>query len=222
MTSLGIVGTRDSALHVRAWGEERALAAISKTWAQIFKTWHEAIVGYCAHADDCALWYRQRPQVSFLSGAIWRAGGYSLQEFSQTKGRGHSHRTDVFAWIDGAGDFVAEAEFGWLELESKSLGKELRKHIRAAGKHLKKTGDGLVHQPDYLAALVFRTWTIKVDSTPKVEKAIKKLRKYDKPVGDFDVLFRADLRLDASKIDIVNGGYSHPGMTLFVGLNHGH
>ncbi|MBZ4336701.1 hypothetical protein [Corallococcus sp. AS-1-12] len=75
---------------------------------------------------DCPWWYNERASISQLAGAIWLAGGWAFEEFSETKRSPEEMdfpgRVDLMFWTGrekNGPQFVAEAKSCWLRLRSK-------------------------------------------------------------------------------------------------------
>ena len=68
--------------------------------------------------NDSLYWYNERTNISSLAGAVWRSGGYVLEEYSAKKGKGRSMkngRVDLF--IDYANNhIICEAKQKWIYL----------------------------------------------------------------------------------------------------------
>ena len=51
------------------------------------------------YIDDCLYWYNERATVGSLAGAIWRTGGFAVEEYREPKKRKGKHymgRTDLW------------------------------------------------------------------------------------------------------------------------------
>ena len=99
-------------------GSLRSFAPILKQWMRL----NSEIAHSWRSVRDVPWWYNERASLSVFAGAIWRAGGFAFEEYSDAKRRikkttgtlGHKYpgRVDLhFSWERF--DFVAEAKFVW-------------------------------------------------------------------------------------------------------------
>ncbi len=71
--------------------------------------------------EDCLYWYTEWASVSSFAGAVWRCGGFALEEYSAKKGKeGYSGRIDLYFSFSDFG-VVAEAKADWLNLSSNKV-----------------------------------------------------------------------------------------------------
>jgi hypothetical protein len=88
-----------NALQIRSWGHTRTHSC----WRRVFKEWGQVQLDYWGNVpDDIGWWSSERANVSLLAHAIWRANGYSLQEYGDEKGRGvnrYRGRPDMYAFL---------------------------------------------------------------------------------------------------------------------------
>jgi hypothetical protein len=74
---------------------------------------------------DAPWWYNERASVGFLAGAVWKYGGWVMEEFSADKlsverrKKEYSGRCDIAFGIDGH-DFWGEAKQCWPALDGKN------------------------------------------------------------------------------------------------------
>ncbi len=96
-----------------------------RSFAPIFKKWikaNEEIARAWRSVQDAPWWYNERASLSVFAGAIWRAGGFAFEEYSDEKreirkrsrtlGSEYPGRVDLYFNWAGC-DFVAEAKFIW-------------------------------------------------------------------------------------------------------------
>ena len=116
-------------------------------------------------ANDCTdslYWYNERANIGALAGAIWRSGGYALEEYGAVKGKGADAsmgRVDLFFKYAGQ-NVTVEAKQKWVKLidsnscDFKSL---IAESIADAVKDIKRTqnasgngcGLGIAFLPTY-------------------------------------------------------------------------
>ncbi len=79
---------------------------------------------------DSLYWYNERANVGAFAGAVWRSGGFALEEFVALKGKGEtegSGRVDLF--INYAGhEIICEAKKKWIYLATNNK-KDLSESI---------------------------------------------------------------------------------------------
>ncbi len=69
--------------------------------------------------EDALYWYNERANVSTLAGAMWKCGGFALEEYSSLKGEDDDTqkkgRVDLYLYNHGK-DAICEAKMKWLFL----------------------------------------------------------------------------------------------------------
>jgi hypothetical protein len=124
-----------------------------RCFEQIFREW---IRGTTEIADqwkkcrDVPWWYNERAALSVLAGAIWRAGGFSFEEYSDQKRRIgkrtrrfralYPGRVDLyFSWAGF--DFIGEAKDTWSGFSQKNghPAPRMTKCLKLACADIKKT-----------------------------------------------------------------------------------
>ena len=119
---------------------------ILKQWLRVHRDYIEA-----NNCEDSLYWYNERANVGALAGAIWRSGGYALEEFGAMKGKGDDAskgRVDLFFQYAGRSSAV-EAKQAWVYLAENSR-KDFRslidKTVENARADIARTQDSLDHQ----------------------------------------------------------------------------
>jgi hypothetical protein len=68
---------------------------------------------------DCLYWYNERANVSALAAAMWRCGGFAVEEYSSSKGYGETAqkngRVDLYLLSNG-NEAICEAKMDWIYL----------------------------------------------------------------------------------------------------------
>jgi hypothetical protein len=142
----------------------RCLAPILKEWIEA----NSQVAGAWKHAHDVPWWYNERACLSLFAGAIWRAGGFCFEEFSDDKRRIarrtrrftglYSGRVDLyFAWHRL--EFLAEAKIVWsgFTLRNAPVIATLDKCLKSACADIRKTAPygqrrlGIVFAKPYFA-----------------------------------------------------------------------
>ena len=92
-----------------------ALKPLLTEWVAVIRHYIERVDG------DLPFWHAERPQVGFLSAAVWRLGGAALEEFGTKKvldGEDYSGRNDLWFILDGLKVWV-EAKFLFLDIDDE-------------------------------------------------------------------------------------------------------
>lgn len=94
----------------------------------LLQEWINNILIYCRfwRKKDAPYWYNERATLSTFAGAVWKAGGFALEEYRSTKRRGEKRtkgRIEIyFRWLGK--DYAGEAKQLWFRL-TKRKGKYL-------------------------------------------------------------------------------------------------
>ncbi|WP_457746288.1 hypothetical protein [Sulfurimonas sp.] len=91
-------------------------------WCHIFKQWQKINRDYLEDSNfqDSLYWYNERANISCLAGAIWKIGGYALEEYTTVKGEDKKYgRTDLYFSIDEIA-YIIEAKHQWLQFNTKN------------------------------------------------------------------------------------------------------
>jgi hypothetical protein len=95
--------------------ELRAFRFVFEKLAAIHEEYMEREEEY----KDIPYWYLERPHVGFLSAAVWRCGGTTLEEY-ETERRRHGKkiygRCDLFMRLSDKVFFACEAKYLWLSI----------------------------------------------------------------------------------------------------------
>lgn len=221
---ISIHGGIDEALHVRWWGTE-ALPPRFSDWLEVFKLYDGTHFDFYEKTTDLAWWYTERPNISILAGAVWRAGGLAFEEFVGKKDRGkgkYSGRFDALFSLEDR-TFVAEAKHHWLALRSKDRTGVIKAQAKLARKDMRALKKYKGH--DYRMALVFTSPTFPSQWADKMPPKLIEHRKdgYAAVRGLFDMGFRVDLYPETELYAEYEGGFNskgklHPGITLHMGI----
>jgi hypothetical protein len=115
-------------------GSLSMLAPIFKYWQTLNETWIDT--------GDAPWWYNERSSVGFLAGAIWKNGGWALEEFGTDKWVGSnkkktfSGRCDIAFGVDGQ-DFWGEAKQCWPTLNGTNNSGMVIANLDRADKQVK-------------------------------------------------------------------------------------
>jgi hypothetical protein len=121
------------------------------------KQWIVVIKDFCDYCEgeDAPYWYNERPSLGTLAGAIWKAGGFVLEEYRGTKRyrkKKWEGRVDLyFSWKNKG--YVIEAKQIWLYMKKVQMGSGLElsvfSHHTQNESRLAETSKG--HEPFLLS-----------------------------------------------------------------------
>ena len=113
-------------------------------WSSLLEEWLLAIERYCRLMDgeDAPYYYNERANISVLSGAAWRAGWVSLEEFQQEKGYSNQKKKNGRAdlWLASEKDSeLVEAKYKWICMESNEMARIINEIMESASDDVKKS-----------------------------------------------------------------------------------
>lgn len=164
-------------------------------WSHILKQWQKINRDYLEDSEfsDSLYWYNERANISCLAGAIWKLGGYALEEYTATKGKEKKYgRIDLYFSIDEI-EYIIEAKHQWLHFNTKiknfnNFEDDIKYYLNEATNDCKNSmlnnninnGIGLVFITPY--------WDIKLDKNDELSKFENELLKqnYD-IIGTFTI-----------------------------------
>ncbi|SEL81021.1 hypothetical protein SAMN05216214_1254 [Atopomonas hussainii] len=129
------------------------LKPVLEQWLRVHRDYIES-----NNCDDSLYWYNERANVGALAGAIWRSGGFALEEFGAIKGKEEDEskgRVDLFFQYAGK-QVVAEAKQSWVYLtgnKKRDFRSLIDKALNSARSDIIRTQGSLEHQ--YGLGLVF-------------------------------------------------------------------
>ncbi len=97
--------------------------------------------------EDCLYWYNERANVSTFAGAMWKCGGFALEEYSAHKSdeNENSKKGRIDLYIQSHGNSaVCEAKIEWIYLcepnrQQKDFAKTISNSIEKANNDLTNT-----------------------------------------------------------------------------------
>lgn len=98
---------------IKAKNHCKWIKPILQTWLRVNRDYIEE-----HQMEDALYWYNERANVGALAGAIWRSGGYALEEFSAVKGKEsqeNNKRVDLY-FRYGSKNVICEAKQYWVNL----------------------------------------------------------------------------------------------------------
>src|SRR6266705_1944474 len=85
-------------------GSLPALKPILQSWIKVQRAYADAMAN-----EDQAWWYHERPCIGFLSAAVWKSGGVTLEEWrtdKRSKKRSRKGRCDLYICHGGREFFI--------------------------------------------------------------------------------------------------------------------
>jgi len=114
-------------------GSLSALSSVFRYWQVLNEIWED---------DDAPWWYNERATVGFLAGAIWKYGGWVLEEFGadkfsdQKRKKSFSGRCDIAFGIDDQ-LYWGEAKQCWPTLNGKNNNQMATTNLELASKQVR-------------------------------------------------------------------------------------
>lgn len=232
-----IIGSGRSDLHIRAWGLGPT-PAWCREWANVFRTWAGFHSRYRDQTgNDLAWWYRERPNLSVVSAAIWARGGSALEEYRNDKWNGpaqYAGRADQWAVLGGFG-YSIEAKHLYASLHGGLREDPVARAMQEAREDVARVDE----DPEHRTAMTFVTPYFPVgrggdaeQAVPKMRELLRKHRAADYP-SVRSVMPKRGLRVDyfpswARGTETLSESHSEPGkcylrpgITVFVGFEKG-
>jgi len=220
-----IIGTATSDLAVRYHGPKTRPPKRLRAWSEVFIQWHAVHRRYALlEGDDDIGWrWGERPSVSFLTAAIWAAGGAGLQEYkidrkvevaSQETKKG---RADLFASIAG-GQYKFEAKHDYVRIDTKRTESTFTRKLAQADNAVRRIDEGY----HWEGALGFFSLQTKGLTRKQTASKVREFRETDfNAVANdaFEHFFQVDLFptwMSPKRIEQETRRF--PGMTFFLGL----
>lgn len=155
-------------------------------WNHILRQWQKINRDYLEdnNFSDSLYWYNERANISCLAGAIWKIGGYALEEYTATKGEDKKYgRIDLYFSIDEI-EYIIEAKHQWLHFNTKiknfsDFRKDIKYYLDEAINDCKNSM--LNNEINNGVGLVFITpyWDIKLNKNEELKKFEDELLKQD-------------------------------------------
>ena len=208
-------------LKVRYAGPRGPMPRHLGLWRDVFVSWRDGLEAYSKAARDEGWCYNERPQVGFLSTAIWNVKGVTLAEYPVKK-QGYYDRR---ARYTGRGDLWAHLGDITYAIEAKH--KEVRigtpKTKQALEALLDDAGwDSLRNYEDvhYRAAVSFAPLVASAPLTAETREGFLGLAETRQIIkGMFDRGFRVDLFPSWAPGVVRTDGAQYVGITLLVGMD---
>jgi hypothetical protein len=94
---------------------------------------------------DSLYWYNERANIGALAGAMWKCGGFAVEEYSSSKGDGDTAqkngRVDLYLYSHGK-DAICEAKMDWIYLcknQRRNFDETIEAAMARASEDLKHT-----------------------------------------------------------------------------------
>ena len=213
--------TERSDLTVRYAGPRGPRPRHLDLWRDVFVYWRDGLEAYSKATKDEGWCYNERPQVGFLSTAIWQAKGVTLAEYPVTKQGWHDRRTrytgrgDLWAHL-GDTTYAIEAKHREVRLGTPKTKQALDDLLDEAGWDSLRSCD----EVDYRAAVSFAALVTSAPLTAELREGFLSLAETRQIIkGKFDRGFRVDLFPSwAHNVDRSDGA-RYVGVTLLVGMD---
>jgi len=140
----------DIGIHDRAMKWARP---VLEQWLRVHRDYMEE-TGF----SDSLYWYTERTNIGALAGAVWRCGGYAVEEYGALKGKDADEsngRVDLFFMLSDY-EVVVEAKQCWIYLSKnnrRDFHLDISKAIEVALSDIRRTQDSLNHK--YAIGIVF-------------------------------------------------------------------
>ena len=119
---------------------------VLEQWLRVHRDYIEE-----AGFSDSLYWYTERTNIGALAGAVWRCGGYAVEEYGALKGKDaheSSGRVDLFFMLSEH-EVVIEAKQCWMYLATnarRDFQLAISKRLEEAVSDIRRTQESLAHQ----------------------------------------------------------------------------
>lgn len=172
----------------------------------ILNIWVDINAEYINQYDDCLYWYNERADVSTFSGAIWKAGGFAIEEYSSKKGDDESQtngRVDLYFSI-GDKEVVAEVKKQWLYFGQQvrlNLEGKINRVVSAAEQDICRSLHSNHCDVGLGLSFISTYWLKGYNATQDIESLKKIMKYYD---CSFYVIFETEKDFVSAKGNIHN------------------
>lgn len=166
-------------------------------------------------STDCLYWYNERANVSAFAGAVWKSGGFALEEYSSLKGSEEDRangRVDLY-FSKNNHKAIAEAKMEWLYFSDRTrLG--LQEKIDRVTKRSNSDIVNSLQANSYELGLGLSFITTYWRKDYKSEKSMNSLREFMKSYScAFHAIFESKTDITSSKGNVCNS-------VILVGTAH--
>jgi hypothetical protein len=208
-------------LKVRYAGPRGPMPRHLGIWRDVFVSWRDALKAYSQVAGEEGWCYNERPQLGFLSTAIWNVKGVTLAEYPVKKQGWHDRRErytgrgDLWAHL-GDATYAIEAKHREVWIGTPRTAQALDGLLDAAGwDSLRSCED--VH---YRAAVCFAPLVASTAVPTESHEGFLGLAETKQIIkGMFDRGFRVDLFPSWTPGVDHSDGAQYVGVTLLVGMD---
>lgn len=155
------------------------LLPILEQWISINKEYIEQ-----HKSEDCLHWYNERANIGAFAGAVWRSGGYALEEYSAKKGTEDNRangRVDLY-FCNNTNQAIVEAKMEWLYFGKRTRLALQEKADRVTAKAKADTINSLHANPYDLGlgiSFISTYWKENYDATIEMQKLREFIKTYD-------------------------------------------
>ncbi|MGP8320861.1 MAG: hypothetical protein ACT6FE_00840 [Methanosarcinaceae archaeon] len=183
------------------------LSPILDQWLRINRDYIEEY-----DCEDSLYWYNERANISALAGAVWKCGGFAMEEYSSEKGKGKnkkSGRIDLYLYFS-ENEAISEAKMNWLYLYknfNKDFGEIVEKSMKDAMSDLKTTFQS--NSADFGFAISFFVphWKSGLDSS-------ELMIRFKEHVEDYECSFYAWFNNKSGKDILSSGDYVYNSVVM--------
>lgn len=168
----------------------------------------------CIHAEyvkqykfeDCLYWYNERANVSAFAGAVWKSGGFALEEYSSQKGTEENRangRVDLYFSKKGD-EAIAEAKMEWLYFGERTRLDLKEKIDRVVSKSKTDTINSLHANPYELGlglSFISTYWRSGYDASQSMQALKEVMESYS---CAFYAIFESESDITSSKGNVCN------------------
>lgn len=155
------------------------LYPILKNWIVINKDYIEQF-----ESGDCLYWYNERANISAFAGAVWKSGGFALEEYSTKKGfeaNLTNGRIDLY-FLNDTNEAIAEAKMAWLYFGNKTRLAIKEQIDRVSENAMRDIKNSLAANPCGLGlgiSFISTYWRENYDATAEMQSLREFMKTYD-------------------------------------------
>lgn len=190
-------------------------------WRDVFVSWRDGLEAYSKAAKDEGWCYNERPQLGFLSTAIWQTKGVTLAEYPVTKQgyydrrKRYTGRGDLWAHL-GEATYAIEAKHREVRIGTPKTKQALDALLDNAGWDSLRSCDGV----DYRAAVCFAPLVASATVPAETREGFLGLAETRQIIkGIFERGFRVDLFPSWAPHVDRDEKTRYVGITLLVGMD---
>lgn len=183
------------------------LSPILDQWLRINRDYIEEY-----DCEDSLYWYNERAIISSLAGAVWKCGGFAMEEYSSEKGKGKNKKTgriDLYLYFSD-NEVISEAKMNWLYLYknfNKDFGEIIEESMKDAMSDLKTTLQSNPVDFGFAISFIVPHWKSELDSS-------ELLIRFKEYVEDYECSFYAWFNNKSGKDILSSDGYVYNSVVM--------